>query len=140
MLRATQTAFPAAKDAQLGADISCPPTVVSGLHDVPLNFATTSALVVLRAPQNTFPNPSSVQLGLEVMTPAMLFQPLHVLPLNSFTSIVWLRPRAAQTAFPWSSGVQDGSPIMTVVPIDTKPLQLAHAELGGSKQTARTSQ
>jgi hypothetical protein len=50
-LRATHKTFPALKDAQLGADASCPPTEAGVLHVVPSKTVTISELVVLVAAQ-----------------------------------------------------------------------------------------
>ena len=64
-LRATQTSFPALKEAQLGAEVSWPPTEAGVLQVVPLKTVTMSELVALRAAQKTLLLPSLVQLGAE---------------------------------------------------------------------------
>jgi hypothetical protein len=138
--RATQTHFPAEKEAQLGTDVICPPTAFRGLHVEPLKFAITSSLAVPMAAQITSPDPSSVQLGLEAINPEMLSHPLHLPPLISFTIIVFRRPRAAQIAFPVVRKVHDRSPIVVVVPIETKPLQLARAGCASRRHPITTNQ
>jgi hypothetical protein len=125
---------------QLGAEVICPPTVVRALHVVPSNSVYTSAAFVFMAAQNTFPDPSPVQLGADAMNPAMLFQPPQVLVVNLFTIMVSERPRAAQMASPLVREAHDRSPIMVVFPIDTKLLQLAHAECAGRRHAITSSQ